>query len=295
MVGEAVSGMQQESLFAAPAPADTGAPHGHIGIASWNVNSANSRARHIIDYMHGADAPDVLLLQEIKCVDDAFPAAIAEETGLNCVTHGQKTYNGVAILSRFPISGVKRGLPGMEDDPQARFIEAYIEPGAGIPPVKVMSVYVPNGSSPESDKFAYKKRFFTALCEYLREEAARPGEYIVCGGDYNAVFDAEYDVYDPAGLEGTVCCHPQERAFMRLLQSYGYCDAFRAANGEVKAYSWWDYRGGKREKNEGYRIDHLLANAELADMLTGCYIDCATRDLQTPSDHAPVRGVFVIQ
>ncbi len=254
-----------------------------VSIATWNVNSIKARLEHLTGWLRES-SPDVVLLQELKCEDHAFPAMEIEDLGYNIARHGQKTYNGVAILSKLPIDEVVRGLPSFSDDPQARYIEAVISLNGTA--MRVVSVYVPNGQAVDSDKFQYKMQFF----ERLREHLARLmlyDEIQVIGGDYN-IAPAAIDIYDPKGLDGTVCYHPAERAHFRSLILLGYYDAFRTLHPDKTQYSWWDYRGGGYDRGNGYRIDHLLLSPQAVDKLAACIIDEAPRQKDKPSDHTPV-------
>lgn len=253
-------------------------------IATWNVNSVNARLPHVLRWLTDS-APDIALLQETKVVDEAFPRSEIEDLGYNLLIHGQKTYNGVAIFSKYPLEEVERGLPGLEDT-QARYVEAIASlPGSAI---RVASVYVPNGESPTSDKFAYKMRFYEALRAHAKSWALLD-EPVILGGDFNC---APYpiDTHAPARQDGTVCFHPAERGHMRaLMHESSLHDAFRLMHPEERAaYSWWDYRGGSFEQGNGMRIDQLFVNAQAADLMGGCEIESHTRAWEKPSDHAPV-------
>ena len=259
-----------------------------ISVAAWNVNSVKSRLSHLLEYIQSDASPDVLLLQETKTADESFPREAIADAGYNIEIHGQKSYNGVAILSRYPISDVVKGLPDC-DDGQARYIEGLIE--CEDAPIRVASIYMPNGSSPDSPKFAYKMRFM----EGLRERLQTLWDYrvpVAVGGDFNAVFRPTLDVHDPALLEGTVCCHPRERVHMHSYANMGWRDLYRAAHPAEKKFSWWDYRGGAKQKNLGLRIDYMLGSPEVADGLQEAHIDDFMREKDTPSDHAPVRVIF---
>lgn len=254
-----------------------------VSIATFNVNSIKARLSNLLVWLDQAK-PDIVLLQELKCVDEAFPAMEIEERGYNLALHGQKTYNGVAILSKFPIDDVKRGLPGDETDEQARYIEAVVSvDGAAM---RVASAYVPNGQDVSSDKFPYKLKFFERLRAHWAEQL-QLREIAVLGGDFNCA-PMPIDVYDPAALDGTVCYHPAERERLRALMHLGFYDAFRVANPTLQQFSWWDYRGNGYERGHGLRIDHLLLSAMAADRLTACHIDETPRQQEKPSDHAPV-------
>jgi len=260
-----------------------------ISIATWNVNSIKPRLPHLLEYIAGDGAPEVLLLQETKTVDDAFPREPIEDAGYNLALYGQKSYNGVAILSKYPLSDVVAGLPGT-DGGEARYIEALIE--CGDMPIRAASVYVPNGQAPDSPKFSYKLGFMAGLRARMQQlwDAGGP---VVVGGDFNAVFSPALDTYDPALLEGGICCNPQERRHMQSYAAMGWCDLFRAKHPLAQEYSWWDYRAGARQKNLGLRIDFLLASPEAADTAQNVVIDGYLRDKPSPSDHVPVRASFV--
>ena len=254
-----------------------------VSICSWNVNSIKARLGNVCDWLREAK-PDVVLLQELKCEDHAFPAMEIEDLGYNIALHGQKTYNGVAILSRFPIDDVTRGLPDEDSDEQARYIEGVISlEGSAL---RVASIYVPKGQSVDSDKFAYKMRFYDRLQSHA-ESLLALDEPVVLGGDYN-VAPWPRDVYDPKKLDGTVCYHPDERDKLRRLLYAGYYDAYRALNPQAEKFSWWDYRGGGYERGHGLRIDHLLLSPLAIDKLDNAWIDESPRGKEKPSDHAPV-------
>lgn len=254
-----------------------------ISIATFNVNSIKARLPNVLAWLDDA-RPDIVLLQELKCVDEAFPAMEIEERGYNIALHGQKTYNGVAILSKFPMDDVIRGLAGEDTDEQARYIEAVASiPGGAI---RVASAYVPNGQEVGSDKFAYKMRFYERLRAHWAQQV-QLNEIAVLGADFNCA-PAPLDVYDHAALDGTVCYHPDERAKLRGLVNLGLYDAFRVIHPEKQQFSWWDYRGDGYGRGHGLRIDHLLLTPMAVDKLTECVIDETPRQQEKPSDHAPV-------
>jgi exodeoxyribonuclease-3 len=255
-----------------------------LSIATWNVNSIRSRLQHLLDWLRSDAAPDVVCLQELKVEDHAFPAMEIEELGYNLAIHGQKTYNGVAILSKYPLEDVVRGLPDNEDDDHARYIEALVCAGEEV--VRVASVYVPNGQAVDSDKFVYKMRFFDLLKARMAHLLTL-GEFTVIGGDYN-IAPLAIDVYDPQKLDGTVCYHPLERNKIRAIMHLGYYDAFRALHPEKQEFSWWDYRGGSWKMNQGLRIDHLLLSPMAADRLLACETLVDMRAAEKASDHTPV-------
>lgn len=254
-----------------------------VTIATFNVNSVKARLNNLLAWLDSSRT-DIVLLQELKCVDDAFPAMEIEERGYNLAIHGQKTYNGVAILSKFPLDDVTRGLPGDDSDEQARYIEAVASiPGGAI---RVASAYVPNGQDVTSDKFPYKLKFLERLRAHWAERLTYH-ELAVLGGDFN-VAPEPIDVYDPAALDGTVCYHPLERERLRALMHLGFYDAFRIKHPTAQQFSWWDYRGNGFERGHGLRIDHLLLSPMAVDQLSDARIDEAPRREEKPSDHAPV-------
>ncbi len=251
-------------------------------IVTWNVNSIKSRLHVLLPWLKET-APDIVLLQELKTTEDGFPAMEIEELGYNLAVHGQKTYNGVAILSKLPLSDIRKGLPEY-NDPEARYIEAIASTrGAAI---RVASVYVPNGQSPDSEKFQYKLQFLARLRGHMAS-LLRLEEVLVAGGDYNVAPEA-IDVYAPRELDGTVCYHPLERAQLRAILHLGIYDAFRTLHPSTQAFSWWDYRGNGFDAGKGMRIDHLLLSPQAVDKLASCEIQHNLRALERPSDHAPV-------
>jgi exodeoxyribonuclease-3 len=254
-----------------------------VRVATWNVNSVRPRLQQLLDWLK-TEAPDIALLQEIKCVDEAFPRMEVEELGYHVALFGQKTYNGVAILSRYPLEDVLRGLPGDAADSQARYIEAVVSlPGRAM---RVASVYVPNGQTADSDKFAYKLRFLDRLCAHLGEVLSF-GEILVAGGDYN-IAPEDRDVHAPAQWHGSVLTHDEVRKCFRKLRHLGLQDAYRLCRPEGQEFSWWDYRAGAFQRDDGLRIDHLLLSAPAADMMEDCSIHRAMRGAEKASDHAPV-------
>lgn len=260
-----------------------------LSIATFNVNSIGARLPNVLAWLDGVK-PDIALFQELKCVDEAFPTMEMAERGYQIATHGQKTYNGVAILSKYPLSAIERGLPGDDSDEQARYIEGIVTTPDGS--VRVASAYVPNGQDPVSDKFGYKLGFYERLYAHWQNRIGRH-EPAVLGGDFNCAPEP-IDVYDPKRSDGAVCYHPEERKRLRALFHLGLYDAFRIKNPGVQQFSWWDYRGAAYANNVGLRIDHLLCSARAADALTGCIIDEVPRQQEKPSDHAPVVGTFVL-
>jgi exodeoxyribonuclease III len=249
-------------------------------IATWNVNSVNARLPNVLEWLRAAN-PDVVLLQETKCLDAAFPRGAIEDLGYNVATHGQKSYNGVAILSRRPIEDVAPGLPGDPADEHARYLEATV---GGL---RVASIYLPNGNPIGTDRFAYK----LAWMERLRARAAallELDEPVVLGGDYN-VIPEPVDCHDPKAWADDALFQPESRRAFRALLHLGLTDAFRALHpDEARAYSFWDYQRGAFQLDHGIRIDHLLLSAMAADRLVACTIDKDPRRRPKASDHTPV-------
>jgi exodeoxyribonuclease-3 len=247
-------------------------------IGTWNVNSLKVRLPHLLQWL--AENPvDVLCIQETKLTDDKFPLADIEAAGYHAVFTGQKTYNGVAILSRQPIQDVVRNNPRYPDE-QQRIIAATIDG------VRIVCAYVPNGQSVGSDKYAYKLAWLGALRDWLEEEL-RSHEQLAILGDYNIAPD-DRDVHDPLAWAGQLHCSEQERAGLGALVELGLCDSFRLFEQPDKSFSWWDYRQLAFRRNCGLRIDHILLSPALAKRCVACAIDRAPRKWEQPSDHAPV-------
>lgn len=254
-------------------------------IATWNVNSVKARLPNVLDWL-GSAQPDVVLLQEIKCQDEGFPKLEFEALGWHCAVHGQKSYNGVAILSRQPITDVVRGLPGndepgSDEDQQARYLEATI---GGL---RVASIYLPNGNPAPGEKFDYKLRWMRRLVSHAKAllETNRP---FVLGGDYN-ICPTDMDVYDPQSWRNDALCRPESRALYRELVYLGLTDSFRALHpDEPERYSFWDYQAGAWQRDLGLRIDHLLLSPQAADRLKESDIDKGPRGQDKASDHTPV-------
>ena len=247
-------------------------------VATWNVNSVKARLPHLLDWLATA-APEVVLLQETKCVNEEFPRLELESQGWNLALRGQKTYNGVAVLSRHKIVEEIAGLDG--DDGEARYIEAKLENG-----IRVASIYVPMGQSTDSDRFPFKLNFLDSV-HARAKRLLEDEEAFVLGGDYN-VAPEEGDVFSVQVMEGQVLFHPEERKRYRKLQYLGLTDAFKALNPAPHQYSWWDYRGGALQRDLGLRIDHLLLSPQAADRLEASGIDKSPRLKEKASDHTPV-------
>ncbi|MDD5389309.1 MAG: exodeoxyribonuclease III [Gallionellaceae bacterium] len=247
-------------------------------IATWNVNSLKVRLPHLLDWL-AATQTDVVCVQETKTEDAKFPRAEIEAAGYQVAYAGQKTYNGVAIVSRLPLRDVQAGIPGFEDE-QKRVLAATVD---GI---RVICAYIPNGQSLDSDKYLYKLRWLNALHAWLKDELARNPRLALLG-DYN-IAPEDRDVHDPAAWVGNVLVSEPEREQFRALLGLGLADAFRLFEQPEKSFSWWDYRAAGFRRNLGLRIDHILLSPELATRCTAVEIDKAPRKLERPSDHTPV-------
>ena len=251
-------------------------------IATWNVNSLKVRLPHVLQWL--SDNPvDVLCLQETKLTDDKFPIEELRAAGYQSAFAGQRTYNGVAILSRKPIEDVIRGNPRLPDE-QQRII------GATIAGMRIICVYVPNGQSVDSDKFSYKLQWLDALHNWLADEMNTHRELALLG-DYN-IAPEDRDIYDPEVWRGHVLASEPERDHFRRLMDIDLKDAFRLFDQPEKSYSWWDYRQLAFRRNMGLRIDHILLSDALAKRCTSCFIDRAPRKWEQPSDHTPVVAVL---
>ncbi len=251
-------------------------------IASFNINGIKARLPALTDWLSEA-APDVALLQEIKSVDENFPREPFEDMGYAVETHGQKSFNGVAILSKLPIEDVTRGLPGDADDEQARWIEATV---MGDKAIRVCGLYLPNGNPVPGPKYDYKldwmQRMHARAAELLTAE-----EPALMAGDYNIIPQDE-DAKNPEAWHEDALALPASRAAYRRIVNLGYTDAFRARTQAPGQYTFWDYQAGARNRNHGIRIDHFLLTPQAADLLTDCQIDSDIRDREKPSDHVPI-------
>ena len=250
-----------------------------VKIATWNVNSVRSRLPILLDWL-GEAAPDVVLLQETKCTDDQFPRLEIEDKGYNIATAGQKSYNGVAILSKSPIEVDLTALPGDPEDDQARYIEAFT---GGV---RVASVYLPNGNPTDGPKYPYKLAWMERLYAHVQTLLAGEDAFAL-GGDYNVAPD-DGDLYDPDGWRDDALCRPETRAAWRKIMYLGLTDALRATSPEVGRYTYWDYRAGAWSKDHGLRIDHFLLSPQAADRLVDTGIDRGPRGREKTSDHTPV-------
>ncbi len=252
-------------------------------IATWNVNSIKQRIDSALTWL-AERKPDIVCLQETKCVDEAFPRLEFEGLGYNVAVHGQKTFNGVAILSKFKFDEVKTGLPGDDGDDHARFIEASISTAQGA--LRVASIYLPNGNPPDTEKYSYKIGWMKRLSAYAREHL-KLEEPLVLGGDYN-VIPTTADARNPDAWTKDALFLPRTRAEFRALINLGLTDAVRATSDDPGLYTFWDYQAGAWQKNNGIRIDHLLLSPPAADKLSAAGIDRHVRTWEKPSDHVPV-------
>jgi exodeoxyribonuclease-3 len=251
-------------------------------IATWNVNSVNARLETVLRWFEEAK-PDVACLQEIKCIDEKFPAEAFERLGYNLAVHGQKSYNGVALLSKHPLEDVRRGLPGDDTDEQARYVEAVI---SGPTPVRVASIYLPNGNPLGTEKFGYKLGWMARLQTHAQSLLALE-EPLALLGDYNVIpepRDAEF----PKNWVDDALFQPESRGAFRALKNLGLTEAYLEADGAPGAYTFWDYQAGAWQRNNGIRIDHALLSPQAADKLLGVAIHKDVRGWEKPSDHVPL-------
>lgn len=251
-------------------------------IATWNVNSLNVRLGHVREWLRSA-SPDVLVLQEIKQVTEAFDSEAFAEDGYQSIASGQKTYNGVAIASRQPPTDPLTDFPGF-DDPQRRILATTIDG------VRVINLYIPNGQSVDSEKYQYKLEWLAALKEFLTTEL-KTHEYLVVLGDFNIAPD-DRDVHNPEQWGEGILCSPAERGALRDIIELGLVDVFRQFDQKEKVFSWWDYRAAGFRRNAGLRIDLILASKALAEKCSACYVDREPRTWERPSDHTPVIAEF---
>jgi exodeoxyribonuclease-3 len=253
-----------------------------VKIATWNVNSLNVRLPHVIEWLATAE-PDVLVLQEIKQVTEAFAAERFTEAGYKAIASGQKTYNGVAVISRTEAGDIVTDFPGFEDS-QRRILASTIDG------VRVVNLYVPNGNSVGSEKYEYKLGWLAALNSFLKDELENHDKLVVLG-DFNIAPD-DRDVYNPEQWGEDILCSPPERAALQSLLNLGLSDVFRQFEQPEKTFSWWDYRAAGFRRNAGLRIDLILASKALADNCAASYIDREPRTWERPSDHTPVIAEF---
>ncbi|WP_112321467.1 exodeoxyribonuclease III [Oceanibium sediminis] len=252
-------------------------------IATFNINGIKARLGALTDWLEEA-RPDVVVLQEIKSVDEGFPREPIEDLGYTVETHGQKGFNGVAILSRLPLEDVRRGLPGDDSDEQARWIEALVVGDQTA--VRVCGLYLPNGNPAPGPKYDYKLAWMERLRDRARDLLAEE-EPAIMAGDYNVIPQPE-DCADPKAWADDALFLPETRAAFQRIVNLGFTDALRATTAAPETYTFWDYQRGAWERNNGIRIDHLLLTPQAADRLNGCTIDSAVRGREKPSDHVPV-------
>jgi exodeoxyribonuclease III len=262
-------------------------------IATWNVNSINARLPTVLKWFETAQ-PDVACLQEIKCVDEKFPREEFERLGYNVEVHGQKTYNGVAMLSKTPFEDVRKGLPEVigltgEADDHARYIEAVI---SGPTPVRVVGIYLPNGNPIGTEKFDYKLRWMEALHIHARKLLELEEPLVICG-DYNVIPEPG-DADKPEGWLGDALFQPESRGAFRALKNLGFTDAYMQVDGRDGGYTFWDYQAGAWQRNHGIRIDHHLLSPQAADRLRALDIHKDVRDWEKPSDHVPVVATLAL-
>ncbi len=255
-------------------------------IATWNINSIGVRQQHVLDWLK-SNRPDALCLQEIKCKDEKFPADAFRELGYHVQTFGQQTYNGVATLSLAEATDVQKGFLGDAEDAQRRLLAATING------VKIVNVYIPNGSEVGSEKYAYKLDWLGKLRKFL-DECCDVNQQLVLCGDFN-IAPEDRDVHDPKLWAGQILCSDAERAALQEIENWGLVDVFRQQHDDDGVFTWWDYRGGAWPKNKGLRIDHLWATESLAELCTAVWVDKAPRAKTQPSDHIPVVAEFDVE
>jgi exodeoxyribonuclease-3 len=251
-------------------------------IATWNINGIKARMEVLLAWLREA-APDLVALQEIKSVDEGFPRAEIEALGYNVATHGQKGFNGVALLSKLPLEDVTRGLPGDETDEQARYIEATVSVASGA--IRVGGLYLPNGNPLGSEKFPYKLKWMARLEAHARKRLLLEEPFLLLG-DYNVIPDP-IDARNPANWLGDALYQPESRQALRRLVNLGFTDALRATT-EAQMFTFWDYQAGSWPRNDGIRIDHVLMSPEATDRLVQVGVDKYVRGWEKPSDHVPV-------
>ncbi len=252
-------------------------------VATWNINGVKARIDTVLSWLKET-SPDVACFQEIKSIDENFPSAPMEDLGYNVATHGQKGFNGVAILSKRPFEEIERRLPGNDDDEQARYIEAVIP--TDKTPIRVASLYLPNGNPVDSEKYPYKLAWMERLKDHARARLEIEEPFILAG-DYNIIPEPK-DARNPENWIDDALFRPESRSAYRQLVNLGLTEAYRACDEAGDRYSFWDYQAGAWQKNNGIRIDHLLLSPQAADLLTNCDIDKFVRGWEKPSDHVPV-------
>ena len=252
-------------------------------IATWNVNSIRQRLDHLLTWLQES-APDIVCLQEIKCVDDAFPRLEIEALGYNVVTHGQKTFNGVALLSKLPFEETKSGLAGDDEDAHARFLEGVVTLKGGV--LRLACLYLPNGNPVGTDKYPYKLKWMSRLLEYSKQRL-KAEEPLILAGDFN-VIPAPRDVHNPAAWVNDALFRPETRESFQSCLAWVSPTRLRAVTDAPGQYTFWDYQAGAWQKNHGLRIDHLLLSPQASDRLIDVGIDSYVRAWEKPSDHVPV-------
>jgi exodeoxyribonuclease III len=250
-----------------------------VKIASWNVNSVKARLPHLLAFLTDAQ-PDVVCLQETKCLVADFPTLEIAALGYRVEAIGQRSYNGVALLSKQPPEELVHGLPGMEEDEQARYLEA------AFGEVRVAAIYLPNGNPVGTDKFTYKLAWMEKLVGHARDLLQREIPFVLAG-DYN-ICPADEDVYDPVAFRNDALCRLESRSRFRALMNLGLTDAYRVFHREPHRYTFWDYQAGRWNRDEGLRIDHLLLSPHAADRVAACEIDKKPRAKERASDHTPI-------
>ena len=252
-------------------------------IATWNINGVRARVDTLLTWL-AETKPDVVCLQEIKSVDEGFPRDAIEAAGYDVAVHGQKGFNGVALLSRTRLEDVERGLPGDQSDEQSRYIEGSVT--AGVRSIRIGGLYLPNGNPLGTDKFQYKLRWMGRL-ELHARDLVKSEQLLVLAGDFNVIPEA-VDAKSPGNWTGDALFQRESRASFRRLQSLGLTDAIRSCHPNPGVFTFWDYQAGAWQKDEGIRIDHLMLSPQATDRLIGAGIDKFTRSWEKPSDHVPV-------
>ena len=258
-------------------------------VATWNINGVKARLETVLTWLQQA-SPDVVCLQEIKSIDENFPSERFEELGYNVATHGQKSFNGVAVLAKSPFDDVQQGLPGDDGDEQARYLEVCLSTASGS--LRVASIYLPNGNPVDTEKYPYKLRWMERLRAHAKLLLAYE-EPLVLAGDYNVIPTA-VDAKRPELWVDDALYRLEIRKSFKALMALGLTDAFRAVNTGKEQFTFWDYQAGAWQKNNGIRIDHLLLSPQAADLLTDCRIDKEVRAWEKPSDHVPIWAEFSI-
>lgn len=259
-------------------------------VATWNVNSIKQRLDNLVAWLKERQ-PDIVCLQETKCIDEAFPREPLESLGFNVAVHGQKTFNGVAILSKLPFEEITPRLPGDDRDDHARFLEVLVSTAQGV--LRIASIYLPNGNPPDTEKYTYKIDWMDRLVRYTRERLALE-EPLVLAGDYN-VIPTERDARNPGAWTTDALFLPRTREKFRILRALGLTDAVRATSDTGGLFTFWDYQAGAWTKNNGIRIDHILLSPQAADRLVKVDIDRHVRGWEKPSDHVPVVAELALE